>query len=173
MSIKPFSDNIVFLDTEFNGNDPYVAELLSLGMVTMDGRDFYAEIEFTGELDPWVKENVEPYLTGKKISREKVVKQASRFVGTAKPQLISFINAFDYVYLTKLFTRDIINSIFKWPPLDFGSVLWGNGIDPTRYYEKTENNLFSELKIDLEKYNRHNALDDAKLLREVYLKMIK
>lgn len=173
MKIKPFSNNIVFLDTEFNGNDPYVAELLSLGMVTMDGREFYAEIEFSGVLDPWVKENVEPYLTGKKITREKVIKQVSNYVGAKKPQLISFVNAFDYVYLTKCFTRDVLNSIFKWPPLDFASILWGNGIDPNRFYEKTEGNLFEELKIDLEKYYRHNALSDAKLLREVYLKLVK
>lgn len=34
-------------------------------------------------------------------------------------------------------------------------------------------NFFKQIGIDTSKYNLHNALDDAKILREVYLKMEK
>jgi len=47
------------------------------------------------------------------------------------------------------------------------------GIDPESYFPKDKNNFFKEIGVDTSKYKLHNAFDDAKLLREVYLKMIK
>lgn len=49
----------LFIDTEFNG---FGGDLLSMGIVAADGQEFYGAIRFNGEYDPWVKQNVVPYL---------------------------------------------------------------------------------------------------------------
>lgn len=168
---NPHSDSIVFFDTEFSSNDPYIAELLSIGMVKRNGQELYFELEYDGDIDPWVEENVIPYMSGNKVSREKSIQLIEKFVGETKPYIISFVNAFDVVYLTKLFGR--IPKIFRWPPLDFASCLFAIGVDPEFYYVNNKDNFFKKIGIDASKFNTHNALDDAKLLREVYLRMIK
>jgi hypothetical protein len=48
-----------FLDTEFNG---FGGTLLSLALVPDDGDEFYATITCTDPLHPWVERNVMPYL---------------------------------------------------------------------------------------------------------------
>ena len=75
------------------------------------------------------------------------------------------------VYLYRLF-GSIDKAPFNWPPIDFASILFANKIDPNRYYRDEKDNIFKELVIDVNEYDEHNALDDAKLLREVYLKLI-
>jgi len=49
------------------------------------------------------------------------------------------------------------------------SILFEKGYDPEGYLNRGE--IFKELNIDLNKYNQHNALDDAKLVKETYLKL--
>ena len=54
---------LIFLDTEFTGliADP---QLISIGLVTLDGQEFYAElsnIDLT-DVDFWIEENVLPQL---------------------------------------------------------------------------------------------------------------
>jgi hypothetical protein len=59
--------NRVFIDTEFNG---FNGELLSMALVPEDESKtiFYHEIEFKGQLDPWVRDNVVPHMNGKPIT---------------------------------------------------------------------------------------------------------
>ena len=47
-----------FLDTEFNG---FGGALLSLALVPEDGSEFYITLAFDGELNAWVERNVLPY----------------------------------------------------------------------------------------------------------------
>jgi hypothetical protein len=51
----------LFLDTEFNG---FNGELMSLALVPEDEyiEDFYCELVFTGQLHPWVRDNVVPHM---------------------------------------------------------------------------------------------------------------
>jgi hypothetical protein len=51
----------LFLDTEFNG---FGGKLISLALVPEDPntREFYKELEMKDQLHPWVKENVAPHL---------------------------------------------------------------------------------------------------------------
>lgn len=53
--------NILFLDTEFNG---FGGKLISMALVPENdfGREFYKEIEITEQLEPWVRDNVVPHL---------------------------------------------------------------------------------------------------------------
>ena len=51
----------LFLDTEFNG---FGGKLISMALVPEDQsvREFYKEVEMKDQLHPWVKENVVPHL---------------------------------------------------------------------------------------------------------------
>ena len=171
---KPFSKNIIFLDTEFSDNNPYKGEILSVGLVKITGEELYLELEYEGLVSPWVKKNIIPNLKGEKISRRKAITEIKKFVGKEKPYVVTYVTPFDIVYLHKLFgSKKIEDTPFYWLPIDFSSILFGMGINPESYYLKDKDNFFEEIGIDTSKHKHtHNALDDARLLREVYLKMI-
>lgn len=172
--MKPFSDNIIFWDTEFTSLDPYKGELLSLGFVKFDGSELYMELDYQGEMDPWVTANVIPALTQPKISHAEAIQKMNEFLGPNHPFLIAYVNQFDTIYLYKLLkvqsgTKDYP---FHWIQLDISSMLFANGIDPQRFSIKNKESLVKELNIDTSGYREHHALDDARLLREIYLKLI-
>ncbi|MFL6731627.1 MAG: hypothetical protein ACJ8EH_01230 [Sphingomicrobium sp.] len=48
-----------FLDTEYNG---WGGELLSLALVPDDSEELYLTLDWSGTLEPWVEQNVLPYL---------------------------------------------------------------------------------------------------------------
>ncbi len=170
--IKPFSENIIFLDTEFSHLNPYRGEILSVGLVKVNGDELYLELEYDGPVDPWVEKNIIPTLKSKKITRKKAIIKIKKFVGKEKPYIVSYVNQFDVVYTHKLFNSQNIKDIpFYWLPVDFASILFGMGIDPESYFPDDKKNFFKRIDIDASKYKAHNALDDARLLRDVYLKM--
>ncbi len=98
----PFSDNIVFVDTEFTSLDPYKGELLSVGLVKLNGEELYVELEWDGAVDKWVQEHVVPFLTEEKIGREEAAKRIKKFVGDGEPFMVAYVNQFDALYLYKL-----------------------------------------------------------------------
>jgi len=62
-----------WIDTEFIAK-PFAIDLVSIGLVAEDGREFYAE---SSEVDwskasPWTLENVRPQLEGKGVSLEEI-----------------------------------------------------------------------------------------------------
>lgn len=168
LRFTPFSDNIIFFDTEFSSLDPYKGEILSVGMVKLDGDEFYIELEHGKEMSDWVKENLLHILTQPKVSREKAQKLMKEFVGDEKPYMMAYVNQFDTICIYKLF--GINSHPFHWLPVDFSSVLFSLGIDPESYF-KNEFKFVRSLGIDPTQYRQHHALDDAKLLRDVYLKL--
>lgn len=171
--MKPFSDNIIFWDTEFSSLDPYKGELLSIGLVRINGEGLYLELEPKAEIDPWVKANVLPYLTGPKVDPKKAIQLIHDFIGESKPYSIAYVNQYDSVYLYKILKSMRLDNPFHWLPIDFASILFGMGFDPESYYFNDKNNFFKKIGVDATKYREHHALDDAKLLREVYLKLLK
>jgi len=84
--------------------------------------------------------------------------------------VVAYVNQFDMMYFYKLFGLENFNEKFEWIPIDFASILFSQGINPEILVER-EKRYFDKLQINLLKYHQHNALDDAKLLREVYLKL--
>lgn len=171
MKFAPFTDNIIFYDTEFSSLDPYKGEILSVGMVKMNGEEFYCELEFSGEYSDWVKENLLHTLTAPKIGKSEAQKLIREFVGDAKPYMMAYVNQFDAIYTHKLFDgRD--SGPFYWLPLDFASVLFGLGYDPEIFKDDDYTKLAKELGVAIEEGHTHNALDDAKFLRKIYLKLI-
>ena len=156
--MRPFSENIIFLDTEFSSLNPYEGEILSIGMVKLNGEELYLELEYDGPVSDWVKEHIVPTLTAKKVSRKEARKRIKEFVGSAHPYAVSFVNQYDTIYLYKLFQGD--EHPFFWLPIDFAAILFGVGLDPDS----------TVIEAPAGKYREHHALDDAKFLRENYLK---
>jgi len=172
--MKPFSDNIIFFDTEFSSLDPNKGEILSIGLVKLNGEELYLELEHQGEVDEWVKKNILPTLKRPKVSRKEAVKRVQEFVGSAKPHIVGYINQDDVMYWQKLYRSVGVNeNPFHLVAIDFATILFMLGIDPESYYFGDKNNFFKKIGIDHTKYKKHHALDDAKLLREVYLKLLK
>lgn len=161
--MKPFSENIVFLDTEFSSLNPYDGEILSIGIVKLSGEKLYLELKHDGPVSDWVKANILPTLKGPALNREDAKAKIRDFIGPDKPYMVSYVNQFDAVYFYKLFGTE--QQPCFWLPIDFASVIFASGRDPEKLLD-----LAKELGIDRENYQLHNALDDAELLRAIYLK---
>lgn len=176
--MESFSKNLIFFDTEFSGLNPYTGEILSIGMVKMSGEELYLEIEHKGEVSEWVAKKLLPNLTEQKVSRNEARERILSFAGDTKPFLISYVAEYDAPFLYKLLgvndqkdngNRDLP---YHWIVLDFASMLFLLGKDPTDFPGESKMAIAKELGIVLAKYRPHHAMDDAKLLREVYLKMM-
>jgi hypothetical protein len=159
---------LIFVDTEFSTLDPYEGEILSVGMVKEDGEDLYLELEYSGRVNEWVAENIIPTLNSTKYSREEARESIRSFAGSDEPVMMSCVNQYDTIYLYKLFGGPDACPFF-WMPIDFTSILYAKGIDPEEYINR--NGFILDLGIDLTSFREHNALDDAKLMRETYLKL--
>jgi hypothetical protein len=166
---KPFSDNVIFYDSEFSSLDPKIGEILSVGMVKPNGEELYFELEFDGEVDPWVSEHVVPFLKDEKISKDEAIERMKKFAGSKTPFLVSYISGYDVVYLKKILGHDK-DGMFNWRPIDVASLCFALGLNPGTFGDVDDNGLFDEMGIDYKKYREHHALDDAKLLRDFYMK---
>ena len=94
----------------------------------MNGDGLYLELEYDGPADPWVVENIIPSLTAVKVSRKQAIEKVKEFVGNTKPYIMAYVNQYDVIYTYKLFGN--VEKPFFWIPIDFGSILFGYGIDP-------------------------------------------
>lgn len=171
--LKPYdTKNIVFIDTEFTDLDPYKGELLSVGMVKLDGEELYVELEQPEEINPWVKKHVLKLLDGPKLSRKETMYKIKEFLGSSMPYVVGFVDNYDVIYLTKLFGAGKLP--FKWMTIDFASVLFAAGINPVKFQQDSEGAraFYKKLGIDTKKYRHHHALDDARILRDVWLKLV-
>ncbi|MDP2587715.1 MAG: 3'-5' exonuclease [bacterium] len=173
--MKPHSDNIIFFDTEFTSLDPYKGEIISIGLVKPSGEELYLEVEHQGYVNPWVKDNVVPLLEGKPLPRERVAREVNKFAGETMPFLVSYVVEFDAPYLYKLLgvTDEQTNKSlpYHWVVIDFASLLFGMGRSPDSLSGSKKSALLAELGIDRSAYREHHALEDAKLLRDIYLKL--
>lgn len=171
--LEPYEKkNLVFIDTEFTDLDPYKGEIVSIGMVNFSGEELYLEVEPPQECSEWVKKHIIPMLDGPKFKREDTVVQIKEFLGESMPFAVGFVDNYDVIYLTKLFGAGKLP--FRWMTIDFASILFAAGINPVRFQQDSSGAkaFYRKLGIDIKKYRQHHALDDAKLLREVWLKLI-
>lgn len=161
----PFSSNVIFVDTEFSDLDPNKGEILSIGLIKMSGASLYLELEHNESCSAWVEQHIIPMLTERKYSRLDAIHKISRFVGRGRPYMMSYVNQYDAIYLKKLFGRRRMP--FNWIPIDFASLLFALSIDPN-----SDLDLAKKLGLDPSNYQKHHALDDARLLRDMYLRII-
>lgn len=92
-----------WFDTEFI-EDGRTIDLLSIGIVAENGREFYCEFDVDHRrASPWVKENVIPYLHGTPIYRRTVAANMIQEFCGVKPELWAYYGAYDWVALCQLF----------------------------------------------------------------------
>lgn len=94
-----------FLDTEFI-DDGKTIDLISIGVVSDDGREFYAELSVDwSKASPWVLENVVPHLQGEVSDREVVAGHLRAFValGDGDPEFWSWCSAYDWIAVCQLY----------------------------------------------------------------------
>lgn len=142
----------VWFDTEFI-DDGRTIDLISIGLVAEDGREYYAENEDAdhSRACPWVRANVLPHLTGPLRSRRQIAADLTEFCGR-DPEFWAWFASYDWVVLAQIYGR-MMDLPEQWPMycLDVRQLMHSLGdpriIDP----KKT-----------------HHALDDARWTRDVW-----
>jgi len=94
-----------WMDTEFIAR-PYTIDLISIGLVAEDGREFYAEsneVDWT-KANQWTLEVVRPQLEGSGMKREEIGYAFRRFIDEDKtPVFWGYFPAYDWVVFSWLF----------------------------------------------------------------------
>ena len=131
----------LFIDCEWNS---FGGDLISMALVAEDGREFY-EVLSCFEPDPWVAENVMG-----KLGKEPVPRYVFRDI------LASFLSQFDSVHVVGDWPEDIArfcNALIIGP---------GERLD-------TPPLTMEVLRVDAVSENPHNALADARALKELLI----
>ena len=173
MNLTPYEpNNLIFIDTEFSSLDPSTGQILSLAIIKLSGEELYIELEYDGPVDAWVKRHILPTLTAPKVSEKEACKQIRTFLGPKMPFAIAYVDNYDSLYFVKMFGAGKLP--FKWMTIDFSSILFAHGINPLQLLatESDAKTFYRSLGLDLSKYNQHYALDDARMLRDVWLKIV-
>ena len=137
----------LFLDTEFNG---FGGKLMSMALVPEDNniREFYKELEIKDQLDPWVKENVVPHM---------VLVPSSYY-------------EFQQALAQYLWEVGECTIVADWPD-DIRYFCESLMTGPGQMIAFMHNVKFElDLGIDYESAVPHNALHDARAIKEFYLK---
>ena len=136
----------LFLDTESNG---YMGKLISIALVPEDNRkqEFYKELEMTDKLDTWVKENVVPFLIMIPLSHHKFQEALRQYLQEVGECTI----------------------IADWPD-DIRHFLESLITGPGQCLNLLHNIKFElDFNIKYESLVPHNALHDARAIKESYL----
>lgn len=143
-----------WFDTEFY-EDGKKIELISIGVVSEDGRTYYAETldsHMVASTTPWLRENVWPHLRGPHVERKQIASDIVAFMGE-EPEIWAYYADYDWVALCQLHGR-MIDLPKGWPmfcrDVKQMAVDLGNPALPKQ--ESAE----------------HNALADALWTREAY-----
>ena len=146
----------LFLDTEFNG---FMGELISMALVPEDPKlpEFYVEIEIRGQLHPWVKDNVVPHL---------FLVPKTRSETRVRNVLRNYL-----LYIGDLYGDCTI--VADWPDdiKYFCQLLITGPGEMINLYHKIHFELDTTIRYNSEV--PHNALYDARAIRDVYLKGLK
>lgn len=177
----------VFLDTEFTDLSQ-LCGLISIGMTDMSGNTFYGE--FTDYLksscSEWVQENILPTLqfndvevlapqpvtnvyeckTSRQDMQPLIMKWFQRIAGGKQILMVSDCLAYDWVLFSELVRKD--NGEFPsdqifYVPVDIMGILIARGLD----IDITREDL-----VQLGTENKHNALHDAKVIKEIWSKYL-
>ena len=185
----------IFFDTEFTGLHKNTT-LISIGIIAEDGRTFYAELTDydVSQVDDWIQQNVidnlssqlefEAYRQSPVHPNIPVTKQFNiEVLGDTKTvadslrcwveqfnetvEVWSDCLAYDWVLFCNLFGHAFnIPKCIYYIPFDICTLFKVKGVDPDINREEFAGCAFSD---DIKK---HNALWDAKMIRDCYNKLI-
>jgi 3' exoribonuclease, RNase T-like len=137
----------LYLDTEFNS---YQGDLISMALVSEDGREFYEVVEFSGPVDPWVAEHVVPKLGIPFVSVPAFQARLEQFLGNLTPGGRDVEIVADWPDDIKYFCAALLTG--PGTKIDFGSVLKFALVELPDFSSADESKL------------PHNALADARAL---------
>lgn len=136
----------VYLDCEFNG---FGGELISMGLVLPDGREWYEVLELPKDIHPWVQENVVPHLGKEPISLDDFKSSLWGFLRSVeKPHIIADWYA-DLIHFFNMMSGK--THAFSYPFFGIAELI--------------------DRKAELESVILHNALSDAKALMKYDLQL--
>lgn len=157
---------LVYFDGEFTKLTTKGVKFLSMGLVADNDNKLYLEINQPEEVDPWVLENILPFLEGNGITedeaREKILNFIKENYGEEKPVLISDVNQFDWNGLCDLF--GVWNIPFFYIPMDLVGKLLSSKYD----IDESREEIAKDLGIDISNFRKHHALSDAIVLKEIW-----
>jgi len=189
----------IFFDTEFTGLHQKTT-LISIGLISECGKTFYAEFTDYAitQVDDWLKENVLNNLLFNHLYSNGIAGgdpdnwQVKANTNSIKEHLEKWLSQFDEVemwsdclsYDWVLFNQ-LFGHAFNIPknvyyiPFDICTLFYAKGIDADISREKFVSNTFSEsgepLFFDAEgnmiEKQKHNALWDAKIIRQCFAKL--
>lgn len=140
----------IFFDTEFI-EDGKTIDLISIGMVREDGRQFYIiSSEFNeAKASEWVKQNVISKLgtVEPRYTRAEIAEAILEFVGNEKPEFWAYYADYDWVVLCQLYGT-MMDLPKGWPMFC---------MDLKQLLESVGNPKIEKLPED----QAHNALSDA------------
>jgi hypothetical protein len=145
-----------WIDTEFIER-PYSIDLISLGLVAEDGREFYAE---SSEVDwskasLWTQQHVRPQLEGAGVPREEIGYAVRRFTdGDERPVFWGYFPAYDWVAFCWLF-GGMADLPFRYPQLCLDIKQWAIELGDPELPHQTG--------------VRHHALADARWTRDAWV----
>lgn len=150
-----------FIDTEFF-EDGRTIDLLSIGIVAEDGREYYAESSDAdlSKADPWVRENVFVSMNWRnQKTRHMIAAEVRGFcnpIEYGKPEFWAYYADYDWVAVCQLFGR-MIELPTGWPMYcrDFKQMLDERG---------------NPGLTKLPEAQAHNALSDARWLRAEFFR---
>ena len=102
----------LWFDTEFH-DDGNRVQLISLGLVASDGREYYAEnAEYDRALaTPWLRAHVLPQLQpGTERTRAQMADDLRALVGSATPEFWAWFGEYDWIVL-----RQVFGDLMAWP----------------------------------------------------------
>lgn len=155
-----------FFDTEFLEDPAYPIELISIGIVAEDGREYYAEVDlddsvFERVLDhEWLMANVVPHLARNHMKHKwQIASEIAEFTRNPNPEFWAYCGAYDWVVLNQLYGA-MVNHPSSWAFYcnDIAQLAHNLGINRRTLPPITE-----------EHGTAHNALADARWCRDAYL----
>lgn len=172
--VKTLTTVRYFLDTEFM-EDGETIELISIGIVCEDGREFYAESYFDpNEANDWVKENVLPHLWhrqadlsqfnrwsqdpnhyGGLLYKSEIRRELQKFVRADehRPQFWAYYGDYDWVALCQLFGTMV--------DLPKGWSMFAMDVKQLAV-------MLGDPQLPPQSSTEHNALDDARWTQEAH-----
>jgi hypothetical protein len=144
-----------WIDTEFI-EQPYAIDLISIGLVAEDGREFYAE---SSEVDwakasQWTLQTVRPQLDGRSMPREEIGYAVRAFTDEdSRPVFWGYYPAYDWVAFSWLF-GSMTELPFRFPQLCLDIRQWAIALgDP---------------ELPPQSGARHHALADARWTKDAW-----
>lgn len=178
----------IFFDTEFTGLHKDTT-LISLGMISEDGRRFYAEFNDYDktQVNKWIMDNVIAYMSFKDdYIPDLPISSCSSYAmkadtATIKSRLIDWLNQFEYVELVSDVSHydmvlfiNIFGTAFDLPNhvcpacIDINQMIADyHEVDIATAFDVSREEMLKVNDIKI-KGNKHNALYDAKVIRALY-----